>query len=319
MPHVTGLFAWEAGAGRRALCLHGSGSSGENVLWLADHIPGFHIVAPDRSNYGRSPDANPATLAREVPLLGEFLGDGSHLFGQSYGGVLCLLIAARWPGKVISLAVNEPPAFQLAANDPNVQSLRERLADIYPARPNESPTKWIDRWYEALDIKVDPAPLAGGEQQAVVAMMREQPPWEADIDLERIDQAPFPKLVLSGGWHPAFSAVCDVLEAGLHARRVDVARAGHTLEGPGASSPRVLGVGSTGVESPARRHERRPDASLAAGAYWRLTSQPYRCAVTPAANRSERADRSSCDVGRPNLSQSSTASSPSRSARRRSW
>ena len=231
MPQVTELFAWEAGTGTRALCLHGSGSTGENVLYLAEHMPGFHIVAPDRSNYGRSPDANWASLDSQAQLLGRFLGEGSHLFGQSYGGVLCLLIAARWPDKVLSLAVNEPPAFQLAKDDPNVQAVLERLADVYPAPPNEPPTEWIDRWFEALDIEADPVPWTAAEERNLAAMMREQLPWEADIDLESIDRAPFPKLVLSGGWHPAFEVVCDVLEARLHARRFVFAGGGHTMEG----------------------------------------------------------------------------------------
>jgi pimeloyl-ACP methyl ester carboxylesterase len=229
MPRVTELFGWTAGAGTRALCLHGSGGSGENYLFLAERIPDFLIVAPDRPNYGHSQEVNPSSLDSEVALLGKFLDEGSHLFGQSYGGVLCLLIAARWPDKVLSLAVNEPPAFQLAKDDPNVEALLQRLGDVYPARPTDSPKEWIDHWAEAMDIKADPAPLSGDEERAVVAMMREQPPWEADIDLERIDRAAFPKLVLSGGWHPAFSAACDVLEARLHARRVDFAGVGHSL------------------------------------------------------------------------------------------
>jgi pimeloyl-ACP methyl ester carboxylesterase len=202
-------------------------------LNLADRFPGFHLVAPDRPNHGRSPDANPTSLDSEVMLLGEFLEEPAHLFGQSYGGVLCLLLAARWPDKVFSLAVNEPPAFQLAEDDPNVQAVLERLKDVYPARPNELPTVWIDRWFKALDIIVDPTdpPWTEDEERNLAAAMREQLPWEADIDLESIDRAPFPKLVLSGGWHPAFGAVCDVLEARLHARRVDFAGVGHTLAG----------------------------------------------------------------------------------------
>ncbi|MEO8246148.1 MAG: alpha/beta fold hydrolase [Chloroflexota bacterium] len=225
------LFAWTAGAGARALCLHGSGSTGEDFLFLADSIPGFLIFAPDRPNYGRSPRANPSSLDTEVALVADFLDGGAHLFGQSYGGVLCLLLAARWPDKVRSLTVNEPPAFQLAGDDPNVQALLHRLADVYPARPDDSPKEWMDRWREAVGMGADPAPLTADEERAVIAMMREQPPWEAKIDLDSIAAAPFPKFVMSGGWHPGFSAVCDVLEARLGARRVDFAGTGHSLAG----------------------------------------------------------------------------------------
>lgn len=230
MSGVTELSAWEAGSGTRALCLHGSGGSGENYLFLAEDIPGFHIVAPDRPNYGSSLVLNPSSLDREATLLGEFLGEGAHLFGQSYGGVLCLLIAARWPDKVLSLAVNEPPAFGLATDDPAVQALRQRLADVYPAQPTDSPQEWIDRFTEAVGFEPW-TPLTEEDERAVVALMREQPPLEAEIDLERIDRARFPKLILSGGWHPAFSAVCDALEVRLHARRVDFPGVGHGLAG----------------------------------------------------------------------------------------
>ena len=128
MPGVSELFTWEAGAGPRALCLHGSGSSGEGMfLNLADGFPDFHIVAPDRPNHGRSPDAEPTSLESEVMLLGEFLEEPAHLFGQSYGGVLCLLLAARWPDKVLSLAVNEPPAFQLGYHEVRIDLKAPRL------------------------------------------------------------------------------------------------------------------------------------------------------------------------------------------------
>jgi pimeloyl-ACP methyl ester carboxylesterase len=136
---------------------------------------------------------NPSSLDSAVTLLGEFLDEGAHLLGQSYGGVLCLLIAARWPDKVLSLAVNEPPAFQLAKDDADVKVLLERLAGVYPARPTDSPGEWIHRWGQAVNIEIDPAPRTADDERAIVGMMREQPPWQAAIDLERIDQAPFPK------------------------------------------------------------------------------------------------------------------------------
>jgi len=230
---VTELFAWTAGAGTRALCLHGSGGSGENWLFLAERIPGFHIVAPDRPGYGRSRDVSAPSLDSQATLLGRFLDEGAHLFGQSYGGLLCLVIAARWPDRVFSLAVNEPPAFQLASDGADVTTLLERLAEVYPARSTDSPDEWIQRWGEAVNMEIDPI-RTPEDEQAVVAMMHEQMSWEsaaAAIDLERVARAPFPKLVMSGGWHPAFGAVCDVLEARLGARRVDFPGVGHGLVG----------------------------------------------------------------------------------------
>ena len=41
--------------------------------------------------------------------------------------------------------------------------------------------------------------------------------------LDALRAAPYPKLVISGGWHPAFDAVCDVLVDRLGAGRAVVA------------------------------------------------------------------------------------------------
>ncbi len=42
--------------------------------------------------------------------------------------------------------------------------------------------------------------------------------------------APFPKLVVSGAHHPAFDAICDVLETALHAERAVLRGYGHSVQ-----------------------------------------------------------------------------------------
>jgi len=59
--------------------------------------------------------------------------------------------------------------------------------------------------------------------------MAERLPWEAEIPLDELAAAPFPKLVVSGAHHPAFDAVCDVLEERLGAQRAILPGAGHSL------------------------------------------------------------------------------------------
>ena len=48
------------------------------------------------------------------------LEPGDHLVGHSYGGVITLLAAAARPGSLRSLTVIEPPATQVAIDDPEV-------------------------------------------------------------------------------------------------------------------------------------------------------------------------------------------------------
>jgi len=44
--------------------------------------------------------------------------------------------------------------------------------------------------------------------------------------------APFPKLVLSGGWAVAFEVVCDALAGGIGAECASVPGAGHGVRDP---------------------------------------------------------------------------------------
>src|SRR5437667_143038 len=70
-----------------------------------------------------------------------------------------------------------------------------------------------------------PPPLEAGARAAMV----ERPPHEAEIPLDALARAPFPKLVVTGGHNPAFDAVADVLEQRLGARRAVVPGAGHSI------------------------------------------------------------------------------------------
>jgi pimeloyl-ACP methyl ester carboxylesterase len=63
--------------------------------------------------------------------------------------------------------------------------------------------------------------------------MLERGPWEAQPPLDELRTAPFPKLVVSGGWSAAFDAVCDVLEERLSAERAVLPGMGH--------NPQLLG------------------------------------------------------------------------------
>lgn len=52
----------------------------------------------------------------------------------------------------------------------------------------------------------------------------------ADIPLDQLAATTFPKLVVSGHHHPAFDAICDVLEARLRAERLVLEGYGHTVQ-----------------------------------------------------------------------------------------
>jgi len=66
--------------------------------------------------------------------------------------------------------------------------------------------------------------------QGARVLVRERGPWEADIPLEALAARPIPTLVVSGGHHPAFEAICDRLELTLDAERVALPGFGHNAQ-----------------------------------------------------------------------------------------
>lgn len=161
--------------------------------------------------------------------VAEVLGAGAHLVGHSYGGVVALLAAARRPEAVRSLAVIEPPAFALAAGDGAVQAFIARVQGLLAA--GLTPAQFLPRFVEAVggDPGRLPRPLPPPLIRAASVQMHGRWPWEADVPLEALAAAPFPKLVLSGGHSRLFDVICDALEAALPAERAVLPGAGHGI------------------------------------------------------------------------------------------
>jgi pimeloyl-ACP methyl ester carboxylesterase len=152
-----------------------------------------------------------------------------------------LLIAARHPERVRSLAVSEPPAFAVARGRPEVERLLSGLEAFVAAGPHE-PAAYLHGFLEAVGSGMRlQEPLPPDLEQGARAAMAERPPYEAEIPLDELAAAPFPKLVISGAHHPAFDAVCDVLEERLGAERAVVSGAGHSI-------PRAPGYTDTLME-----------------------------------------------------------------------
>ena len=77
---------------------------------------------------------------------------------------------------------------------------------------------------------VPSTPLPAALEQGARTLIVERGPWEAEIPLAALAAAPFPTLVVSGGHHAGFDAVCDVLERELGAERLVLPGYGHTAQ-----------------------------------------------------------------------------------------
>jgi pimeloyl-ACP methyl ester carboxylesterase len=214
----------------RVVLIHGS--VGNASVWAPVRRilePEVEVVTPTRGGYPPGPLLERIDFERQAEELAPELGEGAHLVGHSYGGVIALLIAAAHPERVRSLAVSEPPAFGVARGNPVVDDLVARLDDHFRHGPRE-PRAFAEGFLALVGSELRLRdPLPPGLEQGVRATMGERGPWEAVIPLDELAAAPFPKLVVSGAHDPAFDAVCDVLEERLGAERAVFPGGGHSL------------------------------------------------------------------------------------------
>ena len=214
----------------RVVLIHGSVGNAEAwapVLPVLEER--FEVVAPNRGGYPPGPLLARIDFERQAEELAPLLGEGAHLVGHSYGGVIALLIAAAQPERVRSLAVSEPPAFGLGRGNPAVDDLLGRIEEHFEHGPRE-PRAFAEGFLALVGSETRlPERLSPNLEQGIRATMAERLPSEAEIPLDELAATPFPKLVVSGAHHPAFDAVCDVLETRLGAERAVLPGAGHSL------------------------------------------------------------------------------------------
>ena len=223
--HVT---VW--GDGEPALFVHGSFGWGEETFKqqrpLADR---YRLLLVDRRGFGRTPPRDERVdFDADADDVAELLARDrrAHLVGHSYGGVVCLLAAARRPTAVRSLCVIEPPAFGIVRGRPEAEELIALVAAA--AEDASDPEDYRARFLRAFGFSPAGERLKMKAFGAAQSSWIERPPWEATIPFDELAAADFPKLVVRGAWDAAppeareragraFGAVCDVLEQRLGA------------------------------------------------------------------------------------------------------
>jgi pimeloyl-ACP methyl ester carboxylesterase len=210
--------------------VHGSVVNAE-LTWSAQKplAERFEIVAPNRRGFPPGPDVERVDFEDEALWLEPFVTPGTHLVGHSYGGVISLLAAARYPERLRSLTVIEPPAFGVARGVPAADEFIARIEEHWTNGPRD-PAEFLRGFLSFVGSSLPSGEFTPELLQGARTLMVERPPSEAAIPFDELARAPFPKLVVSGGHSAAFDAVCDVLEERLGAERAVLPGAGHSVQ-----------------------------------------------------------------------------------------
>jgi pimeloyl-ACP methyl ester carboxylesterase len=235
----TDLNVLEIGQGEPIVFIHGSFDPAEETFGeqkeLADQ---YRVVFADRRGYGESLAADRLDFAEQVEDIMGVVGEGAHLVGQSFGGLLCLLAAAAHPQAVWTLTVIEPTAMSIARGNEVVETFIARLAPLFPPNAAMSPEQFAAAFYQALGFDTPAVELDDRLAAAAATTAREPAPWEIEVPLDRLAAASFPKLVVSGAWDTApplareiagsaFRVTCDTLAKKLPAERAIFRGAAH--------------------------------------------------------------------------------------------
>jgi pimeloyl-ACP methyl ester carboxylesterase len=222
------------GEGPPLVLVHGS-VTGARLTWR-EQLPlaqRWTLLLVDRPGFGQTPGLERVDFDAEAPLLADLLQESAHLVGHSYGGVVSLLAAARRPAAVRSLTVIEPPAFRVAAGHPAADDFVARAKALWAEGPDD-PAAFLERFLRLVGSRLVPGRLSPELERGARLLRTERGPWEAEVPLDELAAAPFPKLVVSGAHDPAFDAVCDVLEERLGAERAVLSGQGHGVQRTGA-------------------------------------------------------------------------------------
>lgn len=216
----------------RIVLVHGSVIGGQ-ATWSAQEplAERFELLVIDRPGFPPNPPVDQVDFEHDANLLCEEIRVGDHLVGHSYGGVITLLAASRRPDVLRSLTVIEPPATQVALGVPLVDRFVAGAIELWTNGPTGDPETFLRAFLAAVGSSFEPpSPLPPELEQGARALIAERGPWEAEIPLDALAEAPFPKLVVSGAHHPAFDAICDALERELRAERLVLRGHGHSVQ-----------------------------------------------------------------------------------------
>jgi pimeloyl-ACP methyl ester carboxylesterase len=163
----------------------------------------------------------------------QLFGEPVHVVGHSYGAIVAALAAARKPEMVRSLTLIEPPATRVAKGIPVVDEWAEETRALF-SDPGDDLRAVLGRFFRIAGVHLPvPDPLPEPLERGALALIGARPPTEAELPLTELARSALPCLVVSGGHHEGYEAVCDVIAKETNAERAVITGAHHLVPDTG--------------------------------------------------------------------------------------
>ncbi len=213
----------------RVLLVHGSVVNGD-ATWAAQRplADRCELVVPNRRGFPPGLEVERVDFEDEAAWLEQFVEPGTHLVGHSYGGVIALFAGALYADRIRSLTVIEPPCLRVARGHPVIDAYENQSSLLWQQTGDAA--AFLRAFLEGVGAPVPPGEFSPALLQGARTLMIERHPWEAEVPLDELAAAPFPKLVVSGAHSEPFDIVCDVLTERLGAERAVLPGAGHSVQ-----------------------------------------------------------------------------------------
>jgi pimeloyl-ACP methyl ester carboxylesterase len=228
------LFVHKWGDGPSVVLIHGAVLGGRES-WRAQRplTERWTLLAPDRPGHGRSPNAR-QDFETEAPLIADQLfAEPVHVVGHSYGAIVGALATARKPEMVRSLTLIEPPATRVASGNPVIDKWAEETNALF-SDPGDDLREVLRRFFRMAGVPLPvPDPLPEPLERGTRALIGARPPTEAELPLTELAGSGVPCLVVSGGHHDGYEAVCDVIARETNAERAVITGAHHLVPDTG--------------------------------------------------------------------------------------
>jgi pimeloyl-ACP methyl ester carboxylesterase len=226
------------------VCIHSSGASARQWEPLADRLGNScNVLAPNLFGHATEPEwtGEPRKiLAADVERVVHVLaGRAAHLVGHSYGGVVALQIALRYPDRVNSVTVYEPVMFRLLrdfAPHSNGVALAAGIAagirrDLEAGLAGMAARRFVDYWSGSGTF----AALPELQRQSIARRMpmiaaHFAALWNDETTLERFAGLRMPVTLMIGGrTHSATRRIVELLRSVIpHAHYQAMSAMGHT-------------------------------------------------------------------------------------------